>query len=134
MKNPSAADRGLWRGIWRCRHPFLSTRTRLRPAEHATHSDVQPVTGLLPKSRAIDPLRFPSCPGTRPWRNWPIVDATGLKGSWDFTLGYECPAAANGCVTVFDALEKQLGLKLELQKRPMPALVIDHVERKPADL
>jgi uncharacterized protein (TIGR03435 family) len=31
------------------------------------------------------------------------------------------------------ALEKQLGLKLELQKRPMPVLVIDHVEQKPTE-
>ena len=32
-----------------------------------------------------------------------------------------------------DALNKQLGLKLEMQKRPLPVLVIDHVEEKPAD-
>jgi uncharacterized protein (TIGR03435 family) len=28
---------------------------------------------------------------------------------------------------------KQLGLKLEKTKRPVPVLVIDHVEEKPTD-
>jgi uncharacterized protein (TIGR03435 family) len=32
-----------------------------------------------------------------------------------------------------DALPKQLGLKLEMQKHPKPVLVIDHVEQKPTD-
>jgi uncharacterized protein (TIGR03435 family) len=46
------------------------------------------------------------------------------------------PAAAadpSGGLSLFDAVSKQLGLKLEMQKRPMPVLVIDHVEQKPAD-
>jgi uncharacterized protein (TIGR03435 family) len=30
-------------------------------------------------------------------------------------------------------MTKQLGLKLELQKRPAPVLVIEHIERKPID-
>jgi uncharacterized protein (TIGR03435 family) len=38
-----------------------------------------------------------------------------------------------GAVSLFDALTKQLGLKLELRKRVMPVLVIDHVEEKPTD-
>jgi uncharacterized protein (TIGR03435 family) len=34
---------------------------------------------------------------------------------------------------VFDALEKQLGLKLEERKLPMPVIVIDHIERAPTE-
>ena len=36
-------------------------------------------------------------------------------------------------ISLFDALNKQLGLKLEMQKRPMPVIVIDHIEEKPTD-
>jgi uncharacterized protein (TIGR03435 family) len=36
-------------------------------------------------------------------------------------------------MTVFEAVDKQLGLKLEAQKRPAPMLVIDHIDPKPAD-
>lgn len=39
----------------------------------------------------------------------------------------------NGAITLFDAIEKQLGLKLQAQKRAVPILVIDHIEQKPTD-
>jgi uncharacterized protein (TIGR03435 family) len=34
---------------------------------------------------------------------------------------------------LFDAVEKQLGLKLEVRKRTLPVFVIDHIEEKPTD-
>jgi uncharacterized protein (TIGR03435 family) len=83
------------------------------------------------------------------------VDATGLTGGYDFTLnfsgngfqnvrggegppagGASGPAAASdpsGGLSLLDALQKQVGLKLEMQKRPFPVLVIDHVEQKPVE-
>ena len=87
---------------------------------------------------------------------WPVLDATGIEGGWDFTLTYSMammmmggrggfgmdagPGAGvvsasdpTGGITIFQALEKQLGLKLEMQKRPMPVYVIDHIEQKPTD-
>jgi uncharacterized protein (TIGR03435 family) len=36
-----------------------------------------------------------------------------------------------GAVSLPEALERQLGLKLEQQKRPGPVLVIDHIDEKP---
>jgi uncharacterized protein (TIGR03435 family) len=76
----------------------------------------------------------------------PVVDMTGLKGGYDFTLEFtrELPpnipetAQINGSpidtsgLTVYEAVQKQLGLKLERQKGPAPILVIDHAE-KPAE-
>jgi len=88
----------------------------------------------------------------------PVLDATGIKGSWDFTLSFSSadltkagagagpppPSGAatsttaatsdpNGAVTLFDAVSRQLGLKLEKQRRPAPVLVIDHIEEKPTE-
>ncbi len=40
---------------------------------------------------------------------------------------------SNDGYTIFEAIEKQLGLKLEKQKRPMPVFVIDHIEQKPTE-
>jgi uncharacterized protein (TIGR03435 family) len=89
--------------------------------------------------------------------SWPIPDATGIEGGWDFTLmfsqnammttmgggrgGDSSPAAGGvpsasdptGGLTIFEAVEKQLGLKLEKQKRSMPVIVIDHLEQKPTE-
>jgi uncharacterized protein (TIGR03435 family) len=78
----------------------------------------------------------------------PVLDKTGLNGSFDFTLSFsangdlrggpgppsgDSAAEPNGAISLFEAVEKQLGLKLEAVKRPVPVLVIDHVERKPTD-
>jgi uncharacterized protein (TIGR03435 family) len=40
---------------------------------------------------------------------------------------------SSGALTLFDAVNRQLGLKLEKQRRPVPVLVIDHIEEKPTD-
>jgi uncharacterized protein (TIGR03435 family) len=87
-----------------------------------------------------------------PGPGWPVFDSTGIKGGWDFTLLYvRTPVAASsagesgqsagapvapdpsGGLTLIEALDKQLGLKLKAQKRPMPVTVIDHLEQKPTD-
>jgi uncharacterized protein (TIGR03435 family) len=68
--------------------------------------------------------------------NYRVVDQTGLKGAWDFgvkwspeTLGAPSPAAGD-TITLLDAIENQLGLKLRLTKIPMPAVMVDSA-RKP---
>ena len=38
-----------------------------------------------------------------------------------------------GALTIFEAVEKQLGLKLVAHKWNMPVTVIDHLEQKPTD-
>ena len=39
----------------------------------------------------------------------------------------------SGAISLYDAIEKQLGLKLEKTKRPAQVLVIDHIEPKPIE-
>ncbi len=67
----------------------------------------------------------------------PVVDSTGLKGAWDFDLkwtsrGLLAQAGSDG-ITIFDAVDKQLGLKLERQTAPTPVIVVDSANEKPAD-
>lgn len=65
----------------------------------------------------------------------PVVDSTGLDGSWDFELRWNPRSrilqAGTDRVTIFDAIDRQLGLKLELQQVPAPVIVVDHVNQKP---
>jgi uncharacterized protein (TIGR03435 family) len=42
-------------------------------------------------------------------------------------------AAPVAGLTVFEALEKELGLKLDKRKRTAPVIVIDHLEQKPTE-
>jgi uncharacterized protein (TIGR03435 family) len=76
----------------------------------------------------------------------PVIDETGLKEAFDFTLdrtpppndplqtaaGGGTPLAADpatGFGRLAEAVENQLGLKLESRKIPIEMLIIDHLER-----
>lgn len=65
----------------------------------------------------------------------PVADQTGLQGGYDFEIRFHArpllAQAGTEAISLFDALEKQLGLKLELKDMPTSALVVDSVERKP---
>ena len=84
----------------------------------------------------------------------PVLNATGMEGRYDLTLNFtglhqlemlglaqggatpppgSAPTAGDpaGVVTLQDAVARQLGLKLELERRPVPSLVVDHIEIKP---
>jgi uncharacterized protein (TIGR03435 family) len=39
----------------------------------------------------------------------------------------------NGAISLFDAIRKQLGLKIEKQKHTEPVLVIDQISEKPTE-
>jgi len=79
-----------------------------------------------------------------------VADATGIRGRWDFMLSYtptgdrRNPAGnllfdrtsasdPSGAMSIFEAVKKQLGVKLEMRKRMLPVLVIDHIEQKPSE-
>jgi uncharacterized protein (TIGR03435 family) len=77
----------------------------------------------------------------------PLLDLTGIKGAYDFQLYWtprnmlqnasvkSADAASTPVdeVTVFEAVDKQVGMKLEEQKHPVPVVVIDKVERTPIE-
>jgi bla regulator protein BlaR1 len=74
----------------------------------------------------------------------PVVDQTGLKGSYDFSIEYGSPndsfagppsaASTTGSPerqgpSFMAALREQLGLKLVSTKAPVRMIVVDHVEK-----
>ncbi len=69
----------------------------------------------------------------RPYMAPPVVDSTELKGACDFELqcSYQPPRAGADGIPIFDAVEKQLGLKLELKSTPVAVVVVDSVNEKP---
>jgi uncharacterized protein (TIGR03435 family) len=131
---------------------------KLKPSDPSARSECTISRGQTGNGPAAMPLKVYTCKNTtmarfaeliRPQaagyiRN-PVVDQTGLTGGYDFTLSWTRAdvqrAAQNrkqddgsagdptGAITVFDAVEHQLGLKLEGGKKyPLPMLIIDHAE------
>jgi uncharacterized protein DUF3738 len=41
--------------------------------------------------------------------------------------------APDGSITIFEAFDKQMSLKLEASKQPMPVVVIEKAEQKPIE-
>ncbi|HXE09479.1 MAG TPA: TIGR03435 family protein [Acidobacteriaceae bacterium] len=61
-----------------------------------------------------------------------VIDKTGLTGHADITLKWSDDVAAQqgsaDTISIFTAVEDQLGLKLQPSKGPVDTLVIDHAE------
>jgi len=66
----------------------------------------------------------------------PVIDATGLPGTFDFTLDWSTGDAAVETIekpSLFTALEEQLGLKLRPAKTQIDIWIVDHAERVPLE-
>ncbi|MGA7239810.1 MAG: M56 and DUF3738 domain-containing protein [Bryobacteraceae bacterium] len=94
-----------------------------------------------------DPAGFTAVKMDFPWfinllggeLNLPVVDKTGITGVYDITLSYtpqrllDAPDYAGNGISVFTAIQQQLGLKLEAAKGPVEVLVVDHAEKPSAN-
>jgi uncharacterized protein (TIGR03435 family) len=72
----------------------------------------------------------------------PVIDKTGLDGKYDFTLAYDIPqraedganpVASDPQLSIADAVERQLGLRLIDTKQALDVIVVDRAERVPAE-
>ncbi len=84
----------------------------------------------------------------------PVVDATGLEGEYNFTLTFTIESAGGTVtrrgpppdqiesgdslvlgsgVSIGEALEKQLGLRIQQKRLPLTMLVIDRINTKPTE-
>lgn len=122
-------------------------------------AEKQPHTGAGTPSRVAPGGRRPACDslparqyiaaGTQPIATLArllegvtgrsVVDETGLEGNYDFDLEFSrtldtgSNPPADGKPTIFTALQEQLGLKLESDRRPMPIVVVDAIRRPTPD-
>jgi uncharacterized protein (TIGR03435 family) len=68
-----------------------------------------------------------------------VVDQTGLKGSWDFSLDISNfadarPTSIDDAVgMIVQAVSQQLGIKIDQKKLPAEVLIVDHAERVPVE-
>jgi len=70
--------------------------------------------------------------------NRPVLDKTGLTGRYDIKLAATPEfrlfnGSEPGDVDISDAIQNQLGLKLESQKTVIEIMVVDHIEKPTAN-
>ena len=68
----------------------------------------------------------------------PIVNSSGAAGLYDVRLEFALPQSQSATddaagVSVFTAVQEQLGLKLDAVKKPVEVLVVDHAEHPTPD-
>jgi uncharacterized protein (TIGR03435 family) len=136
--------------------------TKLKKAGPNDRAGCKPDPGAIPSSVGTTPMNAITCTNTSmeelsklvpQWAgayiDHPVIDTTGLQGGWNFTLMWtprqaleSRPANAQpgagvasdpGGISVFEAMEKQLGMKLEKGTHPLSVIVVDHAEEKPID-
>jgi uncharacterized protein (TIGR03435 family) len=110
-------------GAARCVRSFAEREGATLAAEctHMTSADIaQQVMALAPGY----------------FRDAPVVDLSGLSGVYDFKIEWITAAESNNNVpgpTMINAVEQQLGLKMERRRQTMEILVIDSLDRKPTE-
>jgi uncharacterized protein (TIGR03435 family) len=120
---------------------------RVQAQEKSIGDLVRGMGSMIAQSLGADPTDFAS-------RKARVIDKTGLTGTYDFTLEFSCEGCrglgsnlplpgsdstsasepASGLPTIFAALEKQLGLRLE--KTPgiaLDVIVVDRVDKVPTE-
>lgn len=103
----------------RCTRSFADNpnATLAAVCTHMTSADI------AQQIQALSPAYF---------RGAPVVDMTALKGLYDFKLEWITLGEANAGnpgPTMIDAVQDQLGLKLERKKQDLEVLVIDTLDR-----
>jgi uncharacterized protein (TIGR03435 family) len=121
--------------------------TRFVMANPSASSD-QPICGFLPGGvgRIVGKgLDMAAIAGTlAPSQRMPVVDETRLQGRYDIDLTYTpepfsatalaqrggapMPGVDPNGASLFQAIEEQLGLKLQPKRMLVPVVVIDHIE------
>jgi uncharacterized protein (TIGR03435 family) len=123
----------VWKG-----QPKLTPSDMPRNAEDGDCSVENSATGLRATCRHLTMARFahelPEI-ASRETQYQPVVDKTGLQGAWDFSFSWIPIAQADkdGGTTLFQALQGQLSLHLEHSKFPLPAVVVDSMDKTPSE-
>lgn len=79
-----------------------------------TMSDTTPLTSLIVR--------------IQPFVDRPLLDATGLAGSFEWSVSFAMNADSTTAPPIYSALSEQLGIRVERRTAPFDVLVIDSVE------
>jgi uncharacterized protein (TIGR03435 family) len=106
----------------------------MKPNEGTAFAGVSGAFGFKFQNAPVEQLRVMIAAEVKK----PVVDQTRLAGNYDFEVkflreNFRGDLPHPDYPSIFVALPEQLGLRLTTQKVPVDYLVIDHVERAPAE-
>ncbi len=106
--------------------PKLKESAPDAPTRMTASVSVATVTSIFTRSQMDSLVRVLSGAADRP-----VLDQTGLTGYYDYKVEFarDPVAAESSAPSLFTAVQEQLGLKLEPEKRSIQVLVIDHADR-----
>jgi len=113
---------------------IAKTSGRVQPS--STQTSPQPDKTWVMLGKAVPTSNLASV-----LQNWvggrPVLDQTGLGDTYDFRVEFASADLAqqddSPALSIFTALEKDLGLKLEAIKAPFDTILIDHIDAAPSD-
>jgi uncharacterized protein (TIGR03435 family) len=100
---------------------------KIKPVEGANGSSSNGARGVM-TAKGVSMARL----AESLWRNLgaPVADFTETPGVFDFKLEWPVEGDANDVQSaLFEALQSQLGLKLESRKLPIDLIVVDKAEK-----
>jgi uncharacterized protein (TIGR03435 family) len=113
---------------------------RLKQAQPPEEQEVQQVRGDRPAAQIVrggimgHSMSMGSFAGSLAHvLGYQVVDRTGLTGAFDIDLKWTPEDSKEAGLSLFTAIQEQLGLKLEPGKAPVEVLVVDHAERVPIE-
>jgi uncharacterized protein (TIGR03435 family) len=109
--------------------PKIHTATDAKPGLMHFHGELQQLAGLISVQLSILPVDDPTRPGVASGPPVPVLDKTGLAGTYDVNI--EVKAQADMFAMWQHILQDQLGLKLEARRPQVEGVVVDSAERVP---
>ena len=96
------------------------------------HGDMRQFADLLAIQFSFPAANDPSVPVKAGGPQIPVLDKTGLQGTYDFSVDMRPELGTDGFTAWKRALEDQLGLKIESKKSDVEVVVVDDAEKIPS--
>ncbi|HLK65858.1 MAG TPA: TIGR03435 family protein [Bryobacteraceae bacterium] len=97
------------------------------------HGEMRQFANLLSVQLSIIVSDDPTKPGMASGAPVPVVDKTGLSGTYDFSIEMRPEPGSDMFVLWQRVLQDQLGLKLERRKGPVTVYLVDTASRIPTE-
>jgi uncharacterized protein (TIGR03435 family) len=102
-----------------------------RPSARRFHGDMRQLAGLLAVQLSIPASSDPTRPSMAAETPTPVVDETGLSGTYDFAVEFGSDPGGDMFAHWQRILQEQLGLRLDSRKGPVEILIVDGADRIP---